>query len=85
MTDDIRKQIKGARVFAALSMTTPTHHLCGIKVELLTDTMESLLTRNEALERVLEAARRIRKFPSSSSHYRTLDHTIADCNTEQGN
>lgn len=45
---DIREQIKGAKIFAALSMTKPTHHLCGIKIELLADTMENLLVVYEA-------------------------------------
>ncbi len=44
---DIQSQIDKARVFAALSMTKPTHHICGIKIEQLADTLEKLCAANE--------------------------------------
>ena len=53
------------------------------------DTMESLLTRNEVLEKVLAAVLAFQNEPESSERFEILhnelDEAIADCNTEQGN
>ncbi len=60
---DIREQIEKARIFAALSRTKATHHLCGKKITLLADTMEKMLA---ALQEIDTLATEMGKQPAGS-------------------
>ena len=92
MTDDIRKQLDIIQEWAT-ALDWPNAYDTEAMQEMLIDirrTMESLLTRNEALEKVLEAANIYRKHMTEQIEPVMacgihLDEAIADCNTEQGN
>ena len=91
MTDDIRKQLDIIQEWAT-ALDWPNAYDTEAMQEMLIDirrTMESLLTRNEALEKVLEAIEEYRDsmrnlFPDAIHDSSKLGIAIADCNTEQG-